>query len=116
MVAIHQTAYPRIKKELRPEDLGDIYTPNSSDKRFAQKHTQRASGAYLGLLIQLKIVQRLGRFVTLNEIPDVIIQHITKAARSRVSLSELRSYYAAGTKDRHIKLIKIGRASWRERA
>lgn len=106
MVAIHQTAYPRIKKELRPEDLGDIYTPNSSDKRFAQKHTQRASGAYLGLLIQLKIVQRLGRFVTLNEISDVIIQHITKAARSRVSLSELRSYYAAGTKDRHIKLIR----------
>jgi len=105
VVAIYQAAYPRIKKDLKPEDLGDVYTPNATDKLFAQKHTQCASAAYLGLLVQLKSVQRLGRFVTPNEIPKVIIQHITNTSRSRVSLGELRAYYASGAKDRHIKLI-----------
>lgn len=25
MVATHQTAYPRLKKDLKPEELGDVY-------------------------------------------------------------------------------------------
>lgn len=106
MVAIYQTAYPRIKKDIKPEELGVIYTPSLSDTQFAQNHSRRTSAAYLGLLVQLKIVQRLGRFVPLNDIPNVIIQHIKKACQSRVSFIELRTYYASGTKDRHIKLIR----------
>tara|TARA_R110001599_G_scaffold264269_1_gene464874 strand:+ start:13347 stop:16328 length:2982 start_codon:yes stop_codon:yes gene_type:complete len=106
MVAIHQTAYPRLKKDLKPEALGDVYTPSSAEKRFAQRHTQRTSAAYLGLLLQLKVVQRLGRFVPISEIPDVILHHIKDVSRSRVSIQELRGYFSSGTKDRHIKLIR----------
>lgn len=106
MVAIHQTAYPRLKKDLKPEELGDVYTPTLADKRFAQRHTQRASAGYLGIPIQLKIVQRLGRFAPLSEIPHVILQHIKEACRSRVSIENLRNYFSSGAKDRHIKLIR----------
>jgi len=106
MVAVYQTAYPRLKKDLKPEELGDVYTPTVAEKSFARKHSQRASAGYLGLLVQLKTVQRLGRFVTLKEIPLVIIQHIKDNSLSRVSVGELRAYYTSGTKDRHIKLIR----------
>lgn len=31
MVAIHQTAYLRLKKDLKPEEFGDEYTPTTKE-------------------------------------------------------------------------------------
>lgn len=70
------------------------------------RHCKRTSAAFLGLLIQLKTTQRLGRFVTLGEIPKVIIAHIKNQCRSRVTLNDLQTYYTSGSKDRHVKLVR----------
>ena len=86
MAAIYQTAYPRIKSDITPNELGDVYTPTSEDLEFALRHCKRTSAAFLGLLIQLKTTQQLGRFVPLGEIPKVIIAHIKNQCRSRVTL------------------------------
>ncbi len=54
--------------------------------RLCAEHVQSEPGSsvsYLGLLIQLKIVQRLGRFVSIKEIHKSIIEHIKKAVHSR---------------------------------
>jgi len=87
MVAIYQTAYPRLKQEFSQKDLNEVYTPTSKELNFAIRHCKRSSASYLGLLVQLKIVQRLGRFVHIKDIPTGIIEHIKKAVRSRSSIS-----------------------------
>lgn len=106
MVAIYNTAYPRLKKDLSSHEIGDVYTPTAKELRFAQRHSKRSTAAYLGLLVQLKLVQRLGRFVPLGDVPTVIINHIRAHSGCRVSIHELRPYYTSGAKDRHIKLIR----------
>ena len=106
MAAIYQTAYPRIKSDITHVELGDVYTPTPEEQQFAVKHCKRASTSFLGLLIQLKTTQRLGRFVTLGEIPNVIIAHIKSQCRSRASFKDLQTYYVSGAKDRHVKLIR----------
>lgn len=35
MAAIYQTAYPRIKSGITPNELGDVYTPTDEDLEFA---------------------------------------------------------------------------------
>lgn len=106
MTATHQTAYPRIKSDITQEELGDVYTLTPEDQRFALRHCKRSSASFLGLMAQLKTTQRLGRFVSLGEIPKVIIAHIKNQCRSRVTLKDLQSYYSSGAKDRHVKLIR----------
>ena len=106
MVAIYHTAYPRLRKDLSPHEVGDVYTPTDKELRFAQRHCKRTSASYLGLLVQLKLVQRLGRFATLGEVPDVILNHIRAHSRSRTSRKELQTYFASGAKIRHVKFIR----------
>ena len=106
MAAIYQTAYPRIKSDIAHDELGDVYTPTRRERQFALRHCKHASASFAGLLIQLKTTQRLGRFVTLGEIPKIIITHIKSQCRSRASLKDLQTYYASGAKDRHVKLIR----------
>ncbi|MCW8998817.1 MAG: Tn3 family transposase, partial [Kangiellaceae bacterium] len=106
MTAVYQTAYPRIKSDITTEELGDIYTPTLKDRSFALRHCKRNSAAFVGLLLQLKITQRLGRFITYNEVPKIIFRHIKNECRSRISLQQLKAYYSSGTKDRHVKLIR----------
>jgi hypothetical protein len=60
MTALHETAYPRIRTRLSPEDL-QLYTPTADEQRFAQENT-RAEVGKLGLLMLLKVAQRLGYF------------------------------------------------------
>jgi len=106
MTATYQTAYPRIKSDITLDELGDIYTPTAKEKRFALRHSKKSSVAFLGLLLQLKLAQRLGRFITFSDIPKAIIQHVRTECRSRIPLRKVKTYYSSGTKDRHIKLIR----------
>lgn len=106
MVAIYQTAYPRIKKNLTERDLGDIYTPTIAEKKFALKYCKKQSAAYFGLLVQLKMLQRLGRFTIFKEIPLLVIKHIKQSINTRVTEKQLKNYYLSGTKDRHVKILR----------
>ncbi|MEI8647115.1 DUF4158 domain-containing protein [Paraglaciecola sp. Hal342] len=72
------------------DELGDVYTPTSEDKKFALRHCKRASASLLGLLVQLKITQRLGRFVNLGEIPKGDHHALKNQCRSRVALKNLK--------------------------
>ncbi|MBL4868588.1 MAG: DUF4158 domain-containing protein, partial [Pseudomonadales bacterium] len=106
MVAVYKTAYPRIKEGITDKDLKEVYTPTAADKRFVVRHCRKQTASYLGLLIQLKLLQRLGRFCTLKDIPDSVVKHIKKSIRSRVTDTQLEKYFSSGTKDRHIKILR----------
>ncbi len=106
MVAVYQTAYPRIKKDITTGELGDVYTPTRKERQFALKHCKKNTASYLGIIVQLKILQRLGRFVTYAEIPKSIVTHIKQRIKSKVTNKQLKNYYSSGTKDRHVRLIR----------
>lgn len=106
MTAIYQTAYPRIKSNISQDELGDIYTLTAEEQKFALRHCKRASVSYVGLLIQLKTTQRLGRFSSLSELPKAIVTHIKKQCLSRATQKDIQGYFVSGAKDRHVKLIR----------
>lgn len=106
MVAVYQTAYPRLKSEISAEALEEIYTPTPAEKRFVSRHCRSKTASHLGMLIQLKLVQRLGRFPSYAEIPAIIIQHIKQLTRSKITKNQLKNYFSSGSRDPHIKLIR----------
>lgn len=61
MSTIQDTAYPQLKKDLSARDLSAIYTPTTDECAFAVSVSARKPTQVL-LLIQLKILQRLGYF------------------------------------------------------
>jgi hypothetical protein len=105
MPGIHETAYPRIKSDPSPNDLVAVYTPTTDEKAFADKNT-RQPAAKLGLLIQMKVFQRLGYFIGVNETPHPIIEHIAKSIDENIVPEELYRYDDSGARQRHLKKLR----------
>src|SRR3546814_4287272 len=87
MSTIQDTAYPQLKKDLSARELAAIYTPTADECAFAMGVSARKPTQAL-LLIQLKIIQRLGYFELLSTLPRVIVDHV---CRSEEHTSELQS-------------------------
>ncbi len=104
MIGIHETAYPRLKQEFTDQELLAIYTPTHEEWLFVcSQYRQAIHRAYL--LIQLKLLQRLGYFVLISTIPVILIEHICKSFDLRApSKTELTRYDQSGSKSIHHKL------------
>lgn len=85
MTAIERTAYPRLKTKLTQKELEESYQPIEDEIFWATHHTQSdlAKGQ---LLILLKVVQHLGYFPKPNEIPNIIITHISQKLPQAIDL------------------------------
>jgi hypothetical protein len=104
--SVRETAYPRLKSRYLQRELNEIYTPNPEELLWAGQNT-RGDVAHLGLLILLKISQRLGYFVPLTEIPEAIIRHIAQfAGISLIPAEDWNKYHESGTHKRHRALIR----------
>lgn len=89
MTTIDRTAYPRFKtKEIIPEkELAKIYTPSEKEKDFVFKNANGIKNQFQ-LMLFLKSFQRLGYFVKLENIPEIITKHIAdEVGISNFSLS-----------------------------
>ncbi len=100
-----ETAYPRLKNQIREKELREIYTPTREELNLASQHTRKGS-TQLGFLVLLKTFQRLGYFVSPSNVPSAIVKHITKCAALDCPASVLASYETSGTRWRHITLIR----------
>src|SRR3546814_8745158 len=90
MSTIQDTAYPQLKKDLSARELAAIYTPTADECAFAMGVSARKPTQAL-LLIQLKIIQRLGYFELLSTLPRVIVDHVCSSAQVRVpTMRELK--------------------------
>ncbi|MDE1465851.1 Tn3 family transposase [Spartinivicinus poritis] len=106
MSAEHETAYPRFKSNLTDTELSEIYTPTDNELAFARRHSGNQAER-LALLLQLKVVQRLGYFTQLTEIPTTIRSHIAQHAHIKgVSKTQLRNLDRAGTRHRLRHLVR----------
>ena len=108
MTAIERTAYPRFKRILSAKDLEEVYTPTPAERFLALRSTKGAV-AEIGFLVLLKTHQRLGRFIPLSDVPFSILNHIIKLIDSTLHVSDLETYDASGTRQRHIPLIRTAR-------
>ena len=100
-----ETAYPRLKNQIREKELTEIYTPTREELNLASQYTRKSS-TQLGFLVLLKTFQRLGYFVAPSIVPEAIVKHISRCAALDCPVSVLPSYEASGTRWRHITLIR----------
>lgn len=106
MSSIQETVYPQLKAEPTPQELETIYTPSAAEKTFVFAQYQRQQ-ARAFLLIQLKLMQRLGYVPALASVPTDILQHICKKSRlTKPTKEELAHYERTGHKARHMQCLR----------
>jgi TnpA family transposase len=105
VTAIHETAYPRLKFDLTPRQLAELFTPTREEIALADG-LSRGNMARLGFLLLLKTFQSLGYFVLVRDIPPAIIRCIEQALRLDETPVDLLGYDSSGTRQRHIHDIR----------
>ncbi|CAH2465054.1 MULTISPECIES: DUF4158 domain-containing protein [Bacillus] len=92
MPSIQDTIYPRIKHNLSEQDLEESYTPLHAEIQWAECKS-RGNVQQLGLLVLIKVVQKLGFFPQFLDIPQTIIHHIAKKAFLPIPTVEVWNSY-----------------------
>ncbi|MGL5833109.1 MAG: Tn3 family transposase, partial [Waterburya sp.] len=105
MPTVAETAYPRLKNQVREKELTEIYTPTRSELNLASQHTRKGA-TKLGFLVLLKTFQRLGYFVSPTTVPQAIVEQIARSAALACPTDVLNSYETSGTRWRHIIIIR----------
>jgi hypothetical protein len=102
---VAETAYPRLKNQVREKELTEIYTPTRSELNLANQYTRKGA-TKLGFLVLLKTFQRLGYFVSPTTVPSAIVEQIARSADVSCPTDVLNSYETSGTRWRHIIIIR----------
>ncbi|MBT3066619.1 DUF4158 domain-containing protein [Rhodoferax sp. U11-2br] len=106
MSSINETAYPQLSSEIVEKELLAFFTPTQQELGFiAYKYSRTTTQALI--VIQLKVLQRLGYFIALANVPRNIIAHVCKHLRiPEFQPHSLRSYDSSGSKSIHQRLLR----------
>ena len=99
------TAYPRLKTSLTADELDRWYTPTPEERAYCTV-LLRGQSTRLGFFLSLKTFQRLGYFVTSEQIPDAIIEHLAKIEKQPVDRQALVLYDVSRSRKTHMGLIR----------
>jgi hypothetical protein len=99
------TAYPRFKSRPSETELERFYTPTEIEWTFCDAYT-RSTTTRLGFVLLLKTYQRLGYFVTSDQIPSAIIEHIAAALGEPVDRDRLRQYDLSQARRKHLPTVR----------
>lgn len=105
MPTIAETAYPRLKSQVREKELTEIYTPTPEELNLASQHTRKGA-TQLGFLVLLKTFQRLGYFVSPTTVPSAIVKHIAQSSGLAGYLDVLANYEISRTRWRHTNIVR----------
>nr|WP_233634032.1 DUF4158 domain-containing protein [Burkholderia cenocepacia] len=106
MSTVHETIYPVLPAEPGAAELKAAFTPSTAEIRFVRRQSRQEATAVL-IMVQLKLLQRLGYFPMLVNVPPVIIDHIWTAMRARpLSRTAIARYDLSGSRIRHHKLLR----------
>ena len=105
MPTIAETAYPRLKSQVREKELTEIYTPTLEELNLASQHTRKGA-TQLGFLVLLKTFQRLGYFVSPTNVPQAIVKHIAQSSGLAYYLDVLGNYETSRTRWRHTNIVR----------
>jgi Tn3 transposase DDE domain/Domain of unknown function (DUF4158) len=98
------TAYPRFNSRPSETELERFYTPTENERTFCDVYTRSATR--LGFVLLLKAYQRLGYFVTSDQIPGAIIDHIAAAIGERGDQDSLRQYDVSQARRKHLSAVR----------
>src|SRR5262249_27842229 len=105
MTAVHETAYPRMRSALTDTELQDLYTPTPDDLTFIERATKSPVAAFGGLLL-LKTFQRLGYFLSFDEVPPRLLRYLATATGVLLPHDCLQQYEQRGFRKWHLPLIR----------
>lgn len=106
MPSIQDTIYPRFKSNLTEKDLEELYTPTMNEIQWAGSKS-KGNLQQLALLTLIKTVQRLGFFIRMVDVPEVIVKHIAKKARLPIPDKESwKTYNETRTAKRHFRFVR----------
>ncbi|KAB2331563.1 DUF4158 domain-containing protein [Cytobacillus depressus] len=106
MPSIQDTNYPRFKSNLSEKDLEEVYTPKIKEIKWAEVKS-KGFLQQLALLVLIKTVQKLGFFIRVVDVPEVIVAHIAKKAHLPVpTKEEWKTYSETRTAKRHVRFIR----------
>ena len=105
MPSINETVYPRFKSNIDEKDLKNVYTPTSGEILYANEVTRNSKQRLL-FLIMLKTCQRLGYFVTIANVPEIIITYIAKSIGIANTGIEYGKYDKSETRLKHFDFIR----------
>lgn len=108
MPAIHETAYPYLKRQPRANELANLYSPTRAERELALQQT-KGPVARIGFLVMLKTFQHLGYFVRLAEVPAPIVTHLIAYVDVPLMVADLQGYDTSGTRLRHLAAIRAYR-------
>src|ERR1039457_1280997 len=99
------TAYPRLKTNFTAAELDRWYTPTLEERTLCAL-VLRGQSTRFGFLLSLKTFQRLGYFVTSDQIPGAIIEHLAGIEKQPVDRQALAQYDVSRTRKTHMGLIR----------
>ncbi len=106
MGSLHETAYPRLRSNITPKELRQYYTPNNDELELIG--TIKKPVLRLGLILNLKLFQRLGYFVPLASAPPVLVEHISKVLELKraITRKQLKDYDGSGSRSRQQQTLR----------
>jgi hypothetical protein len=105
MISPADTAYPVLSDGPSQSELAEAYTPDLFELKFAESRTREASPR-IALLAMLKTFQRLGYFVKLTDIPQVILRQVAQTAGYENLPAGLDDYDQSTLRVRHMALVR----------
>ena len=99
------TAYPRFKSSFTAGELERWYTPTHEERAFCVQ-VVRGQSNRSGFLLSLKTFQRLGYFVTSDQIPDEILNHFAGIKSEPGDRRALAQYDVLRSRKTHMGLIR----------
>ena len=99
MTTLHETAYPHLKPDLTERELAELYTPTEAERVLVAGVGKRPLPR-VAALIHLKVFQRLGYFLALADVPQVIREHVAQHAGvlRAPALADLKRFEASGSR------------------
>ena len=83
MTTVHETIYPVLPAEPGQAELKAAFTPSAAEIRFVRRQSRQETTAAL-IMVQLKLLQRLGYFPMLVDVPPTIVDHIRRFCCNKV--------------------------------
>ena len=110
MTDIHNTAYPILRPDIGPKQLADCYRPTEEEIEWARDNTISPKRR-ISLLIQLKVVQNVGYFPMLRDVPRAITRFVALGAGfgRELTAQELESADGSSVRQPTLKLLRAKR-------
>ena len=106
MVAIHETAYPRLRSRTTFDDLdGSIWEPKPDEMNWVNGQVKKPLHRQV-LLLMLKMFQHLGYHTGFDDLPSGYIQYYGEMTKSRSSDAEVRKHRDSSARSTYLNLLR----------